>query len=312
MRFITERRDGPWMLSLNPFDPHAPFDAPPEYLARVKTDRLPLPLFRETDIERQKAFLALDQQTRVAVDPRVRRANSPVVEAEHDLVASSAPASYDALEVKANYYAMIMLIDAQFGRIVQTLRDTGQLDNTIIIYMSDHGELLGDHGLILKGCRFFEGLVHVPMIFSWPERFRRGLHSDALVESVDIAPTLLEAAGLPVPESMQGRSLLPILTGQADSRVHKSRVVCEFKDAIGGPQHTDHTHGSMVFDGRYKSVVYHGHQIGELYDLQDDPGEFDNLWDEPAARDLMMERLKAHLDAMMATVAAGPPRSVAY
>ena len=312
MRFITERRDGPWMLSLNPFDPHAPFDAPPEYLARVKTDRLPLPLFRETDIERQKAFLAIDQQTRVAVDPRVRRANSPVVEAEHDLVASSAPASYDALEVKANYYAMIMLIDAQFGRIVQTLRDTGQLDDTIIIYMSDHGELLGDHGLILKGCRFFEGLVHVPMILSWPERFRRGLHSDALVESVDIAPTLLEAAGLPVPESMQGRSLMPILTGQADPHVHKTRVVCEFKDAIGGPQHVDHTHGSMVFDGRYKSVVYHGHRIGEIYDLKSDPGEFDNLWDDPAARDLKLDLLRQHLDAMMATVSAGPPRGVAY
>ena len=178
--------------------------------------------------------------------------------------------------------------------------------------MSDHGELLGDHGLILKGCRFFEGLVHIPMIFSWPGRFKQGLQSEALVESVDVAPTLLEAAGLPVPESMQGKSLLALLEGRAEPHQHKPHVICEFKDSIGGPAHADHTHGSMVFDGRYKSVVYHGHQIGELYDLQNDPGEFDNLWDQPAARDLKLERLKAHLDAMMATVAAGPPRSVAY
>lgn len=312
IRFIHEQRDGPWLLSLNPFDPHAPFDAPPEYLAKVRAESLPFPLFRDSDIERQKAFVAIDQQTKVAVDPRVRRQGSKVVEREHDLVASKPPDAYDALEVKANYYAMIMLIDDQFRRIVDALRDSGQLDNTLIVYMSDHGELLGDHGLILKGCRFFEGLVHIPMIFSWPERFTKGLQSEALVESVDVAPTLLEAAGLAVPESMQGKSLLPILEGRADPHRHKDRVIAEFHDSIGGPRHTDHTHGSMVFDGRYKSVVYHGHQAGELYDLQQDPGEFDNLWDVPAARELKMERLKAHLDAMMATVSAGPPRSLAY
>ncbi len=312
IRFVTEQRNGPWLLSLNPFDPHAPFDAPPEYLAKINATALPFPLFRESDIERQRAFAAIDQQARVAVDPRVRRKASPVVEREHDLVASAPPDAYDALEVKANYYAMIMLIDDQFRRIVDALRETGQLDNTLIVYMSDHGELLGDHGLILKGCRFFEGLVHIPMIFSWPARFASGLQSEALVESVDVAPTLLEAAGLPVPESMQGRSLLPLLEGRADPHRHKDCVVSEFKDSIGGPAHTDHSHGSMVFDGRYKSVVYHGHRIGELYDLQSDPGEFDNLWDDPAARELKAERIRAHLDAMMATVSAGPPRSGAY
>ena len=85
LRFITEQRDGPWMLSLNPFDPHAPFDAPPEYLARVDPESLPLPLFRDADIERQKAFAAIDQQTKVAVDPRLRKKGDTVVELEHDL-----------------------------------------------------------------------------------------------------------------------------------------------------------------------------------------------------------------------------------
>jgi arylsulfatase A-like enzyme len=312
VRFIHERRTTPWLLSLNPFDPHAPFDAPPEYLAKVDPAKMPLPLFRESDIERQKQFLAIDQQTKVAVDPRIRREVRPVAVPEHDLVASAPPEAYDALEVKANYYAMIMQIDDGLRRIIDALRDTGQLDNTIIVYMSDHGELLGDHGLILKGCRFFEGLVHIPMIISWPGRFQSGLQSDALVECVDIAPTLLEAAGLPVPESMQGRSLVPILSGQGDPHRHKPHVVCEFKDSIGGPQHSDHTHGSMVFDGRYKSVVYHGHRIGEIYDLASDPGEFDNLWDDPGARELKLDRLKYHLDALAGTISAGPPRNIAY
>ncbi|MBK9609460.1 MAG: DUF4976 domain-containing protein [Betaproteobacteria bacterium] len=138
------------------------------------------------------------------------------------------------------------------------------------------------------------------------------MRSEALVEAVDVAPTLLEAAGLPVPESMQGRSLVSLLEGRADADRHKPCVVTEFHDSIGGPKHADHTHGSMVFDGRYKSVVYHGHRIGELYDLQDDPGEFDNLWDESSARDLKLERLKAHLDALAGTISAGPPRAVDY
>ncbi len=144
------------------------------------------------------------------------------------------------------------------------------------------------------------------------DRVAKGLQSEALVESVDVAPTLLEATGLPVPESMQGRSLLSQLEGRADPHRHKDCVVAEFKDSIGGPAHNDHSHGSMVFDGHYKSAVYHGHRIGELYGLQNDPGEFDNLWDDPAARELKAERIRAHLDAMMATVSAGPPRSVAY
>lgn len=312
IRFITEQRDGPWMLSLNPFDPHAPFDAPPEYLARVNAESMPLPLFRDTDIERQKAFAAIDQQTRVAVDPRSRRKVAAVVETEHDLVASAPPLAYDALEVKANYYAMIMLIDDQLRRIVDVLRSTGQLENTIIVYMSDHGELLGDHGLILKGCRFFDGLVRIPLIFSWPGELRAGLRSDALVESIDVAPTLLQAAGLEVPGSMQGRSLLPLMRGETDPQHHKAAVISEFKDSIGGPQYGDHSHGSMVFDGRYKSVVYHGHRIGELYDTQADPGEFENLWDDPGARDLKLEQLKLHLDTMMATISAGPERRLAY
>ncbi|MEP7327767.1 MAG: sulfatase-like hydrolase/transferase [Betaproteobacteria bacterium] len=310
IRFITEHRDGPWMLSVNPFDPHAPFDAPPEYLAKVRAADLPLPLFRESDLVRQPAFAAIDQQTKVAIDPRIRKHVAPVAAGDHDAIASRPPDDYDALEVKANYYAMIMLIDDQLGRIVDTLRDTGQLVDTIIVYMSDHGEMLGDHGLILKGCRFFEGLVHVPLIVSWPEHVMHGVISNALVETIDVAPTLLAAAGLPIPDSMQGRSLLPLLTGQTDPHRHRSHVVCEYFDAMGG--HPDHTHGTMVFDGRFKSVVYHGHAIGELYDLEHDPGEFDNLWDQPAHRELWGTRIKYHLDAMMGTIGIGPPRFANY
>lgn len=308
-RFIADRRDGPWCLSVNFFDPHAPFDAPPEALARVNAASLPLPLWRPSDAERWRDFETVDQQQKKPVDPTIRRNAAPApppAHRDHDKVASHVPEDYDALQVKANYYAMIEFIDAQVARLMDTLRATGQLDNTIILYHSDHGEMLGDHGLVLKGCRFFDGLVRVPMIWSCGDRFRPQA-SDALVELVDIAPTLLEAADIEVPWPMQGRSLLPILEGRADPNSHKSHVVSEFKDSIGG--HPDHTHGSMVFDGRYKSVVYHGHPVGEIFDHAADPGEFDNLWHDTALR---ADRLKTHLDALAATISAGPPRSALY
>jgi arylsulfatase A-like enzyme len=310
IRFITDRRDGPWCLSLNFFDPHAPFDAPPEALAKVDAATLPLPLWRASDAERWRDFARIDQQQVVPLDPTIRRNPAPAPSTEprdHDKVASHVPEDYDALQVKANYYAMIEHLDGQLARILATLSDSGQEGETIILFHSDHGEMLGDHGLVLKGCRFFEGLVHVPMIWRWPGRAQAALESDALVELVDIAPTLLEAAGIDIPWQMQGRSLLPILEGRADPHAHKQRVVCEFKDSIG--QGRDRSHGSMVFDGRFKSVVYHGHPIGEIFDHASDPGEFENLWHDTALR---AERLQVHLDALAATISAGPPRSALY
>lgn len=312
IRFIHEERNSPWLLSINPFDPHPPFDPPQEYLDRYRPEDMPYPLFEQSDIEHQKLFQAIDQQAVEAKDPYAPPPDTlmSTEEVSREDMGSVPPPHYDIRKIKACYYAMIELIDNQFGRILESLQQTGQLDNTIIIYMSDHGELLGDHGLIYKGCRFFDGLVRVPLIISWPGHFQAGLHSDALVELVDLPPTLLEAAGLDIPENMQGTSLYPLLTGQGDPHVHKSHVICEYYDAIGGLP--DHSHGTMYFDGRYKMCVYHGHDIGELYDLQQDPGEFRNLWLDPAAESLKLEILKNHFDAMMATNSAGIPRSGNY
>ena len=209
-------------------------------------------------------------------------------------------------KVKACYYAMVELIDQQFGRIINELKETNQLENTIIIFTSDHGELLGGHGLLYKGCRFFEALVHVPLIISFPERFQQNLLSQALVELVDLPPTLLEVAGLHIPEFMQGKSLVSILSGQTNPDYHKEHVVCECNDALQLP---DASHGTMYFDGRYKSIVYHGHNIGEIYDLESDPGEFHNLWNEPDCKDLKEALLVKHFDAIMATSSAGIPRT---
>jgi len=285
--FMLAGRDGPWLMSVNPFDPHPPFDPPAEYLERMDVESMPLPLFQPQELESQLAFAGIDHQT---AEPR-------------------APSDYDARRMVAAYYAQIELFDAQVGRMVDALEASGQREDTIVIFMSDHGEMLGDHGLLLKGCRFYEGAVHVPLIVAWPGLFRSGLRSDALVELTDIVPTLLEAAGLPIPVDVQGVSLLPILTGRADPGRHRDFVRCEYHDALARP---NASHANMIFDGRYKLVVYHGHEVGELYDLQADPHEYRNLWGDPGALPIKCRLMKCLFDAAMLATDEGQPRVGRY
>ncbi len=205
----------------------------------------------------------------------------------------------------AAYYAQIELIDDQVGRVLDALETTEQHGNTIVVFMSDHGQMLGDHGLEHLGCRFYEGAVHVPLIISWPGHLQEGLRSDALVELTDLVPTLLETAGLPVPGNIQGKSLLPILTGQANPSTHRGFVRCEYHDALARPHGS---HANMMFDGRHKLCVYHSQAIGELYDLKEDPQEFDTLWGDPDCQGSKCELTKRLFDAVMLSTDEGQPR----
>ena len=326
IEFITEQRaaDTRWLACVNIYDPHPPFNPPQEYRDRYHPAAMPGPLFRDSDLAQQERLAAVDFQSR-GRPPDDLDIRSPVIPespgregagASGGSGASGAPAggrsampahasARDARTLQAAYYAMIELIDDQVGRVLDALRASGQTDDTLVIFTSDHGEMLGDHGLIQKGCRFYEGLVRVPLMLSWPGRIRAGQHSDALVELTDLAPTLLEAAGEQVPEWMQGSSLLPMSTGAAPLDRHRDAVWCEYFDALDAP---DATRATMYRRGRYKLVVYHGHGLGELYDLERDPGEFDNLWDDPRHAALKADLLLDSYAAAMAAVDVGTRR----
>ena len=297
--FIDRERDTPWLLSVNIYDPHPPFTPPRTYADRFDPIDMPGPHFRDSDLEQQAQLEAVDFQGEVLT-----------------------PEQRDAKVVQALYYAMIAHIDDQLARILRELDDTGQRDNTVVILTTDHGETLGDHGLMEKGCRFYEGLVRVPLIFSWPGHFSGSLRSNALVELLDIMPTVLELAGLEVPDYVQGKSLLPILCGEAPSDHHRDFVRCEYFDAIDTESAARPTgqlgrvsvgHGdkpdsdsfdrqrgswaTMYRDQRYKLVVYHGMGLGELYDLHEDPWEFDNLWDDTAHQSTKADLVFASFDS---------------
>ena len=286
LEFIGENRDQPWLISVNPYDPHPPYNPPWEYYRRFDPEKLPGPHFQESDLAHQARLAKVDFQS----TPR-------------------RPEEIGAKRIQAAYYAMIEQVDEQFGRIVDALDQSGQRENTVIVFMSDHGESLGDHGLTQKGCRFFDGLSRVPLIWSWPGHFQSGMQSDALVELTDVAPTLLQLAGLPIPRGMQGRSLLPILTGNASPHQHRDFVRCEYYDAIDQP---DRTFATMYRDRRWKLIVYHDHGIGELYDMANDPYEFNSLWDDPEHQSLKIELLQKSFDASVRALDYGPERIMPY
>ncbi len=304
LRFLEEKRDGPWLLSINPYDPHSPYLPPSEFLERYDPAAMPPPLFEPGDLERQSRFHAIRAQNVFARDPRDTAMPVPA--------SADAGTRFNGRLVKCGYYAMIEMIDQHLGELLAWLEDAGELERTLVVFHSDHGELLGDHGLVFKGARFFEGSVRVPLVFSWQGRIEGGRRLRGLTELIDVAPTLLEAAGVAVPYRMQGRSLWPALTGRAPD-TGKPLVVSEFHDSCNFSEAGDDpTQAFMSFDGRYKMITYRGHGLGELYDLEEDPGEFDDLWEEDGCDELKLAVMHRHADAILGAISAGPRRSTRY
>lgn len=306
IEFIHDHASAPWLASVNIYDPHPPFNPPQSYRDQFDPASMPGPLFQPGDLEQQGELAGVDFQSQ-GRDPNELDIRIPVLSAM-PVAGAQTPTSAgarDAKTLQAAYYAMIRQIDDQVGRILDALEESGQRENTVVIFMSDHGEMLGDHGLIQKGCRFYEGLVRVPLIWSWPGRFPENRRNDALVELTDIAPTLLGLAGLQVPDDMHGRPLLPLLVEEAPAQDHRQWVRSEYYNALDLP---DGTYATMYRDERFKLVVYHGHGIGELYDLVDDPHEFYNLWDDTEYMSIKLSLMQRSFDESMLAMDPGPRR----
>ncbi|MDA1066253.1 MAG: sulfatase-like hydrolase/transferase [Verrucomicrobia bacterium] len=277
IEFISRNEDQPWFLTVNIYDPHPPFVPPKEYADRFDPKDMPGAHHKESDRVMHEKLKGADFQKASKV--------------------YRSPAEFDGKKEQALYYAMIAQIDDQFARLLQALDDSDQRNNTLIVFSSDHGEALGDHGLILKGCRFYEGLVRVPLIFSWPGVVQQNVQVGGLVELLDMSATILDFAGLEIPEYFQGNSLRSHLEGKASGEQIRDSVRCEYFDAVDA-HFTDGngTFATMYRRGQYKLCVYHGLKLGELYDLASDPWEHNNLWDSPEHQSLKHELIYESFD----------------
>jgi arylsulfatase A-like enzyme len=191
----------------------------------------------------------------------------------------------------AVYHGYCSYIDAQVGRLLAGLEEEGILDETLVVFASDHGEMLGQRGLWHK-MQAYEESLRVPLIISAPW-IRQGERSRALASLIDIAPTLLDLAGAGVPLEYEGESLLPLLDGRRD-KTEREYVYAEQEPL--GPFHGE-SDWRMVSDGRWKYVWNYGDK-DELYDLEADPWEVDNLA-EDVAHGAVLDRLKTNLAEWM-------------
>ncbi|MCX5659432.1 MAG: sulfatase-like hydrolase/transferase [Planctomycetota bacterium] len=210
---------------------------------------------------------------------------------------------HDEAELRRNmavYYGMTSFMDQQIGRILGRLDALGLADNTLVVFSTDHGHFLGQHGLVAKGAFHYEDLLRVPFLVRWPGRVPAGQSSEALQSLIDLAPTFLSAAGAPTPGLMQGVSQLDVWRGrEATARDH---VLVENR-------HQPTTvHLRTYIDRQYKMTVYRGRPYGELFDLERDPNELRNLWDDPAHAAVKAETLRRFVDAELRREPTRMPR----
>ncbi|MBN2152118.1 MAG: sulfatase-like hydrolase/transferase [Candidatus Lokiarchaeota archaeon] len=173
----------------------------------------------------------------------------------------------------AAYRGMVSLIDKYIGEILQQLDRLGLADNTIVVFTTDHGDFYGQHGLVTKGPFHYEDLLRLPFIVRYPGKVPAGKTSDALQSHVDIAPTLMSLLGLPVPAFMAGVDQSGVWTGTEGQARDHVLVEMHHSPAL--------VHLKTLVDRRYKVTVYNEATHGELFDLQEDPGEKRNLWSDP-------------------------------
>lgn len=246
--------ESPLFLKVSFARPHSPYDPPQRLLDEYEEKEIPAPYIGDWC-----------GKYATQLDP---------VKADKDAPFANFGTEY-AKNSRKYYYANVTFIDEEIGKIIQALKDKGMYDNALICYVSDHGDMLGDHYHWRKTYPY-EGSTHVPYIVKWPESFgiKEGIKVDEPVELRDLLPTFLDASGAQIPEEMDGLSLLALVD---ESRKHTWRQYIDLEHATC---YAKENYWCALTDGKIKYVwnFYTGEE--ELFDLSKDPGELRNLVSE--------------------------------
>jgi arylsulfatase A-like enzyme len=251
--------DQPWCLYLGLIGPHDPYDVPHKYLDLYDLQDIPLP---ESYSDRMGDKPGIYQRMRDQIFGQLTER--------------------EVREGIRHFWAYCSYLDGLFGRVLDALENTGQAENTLVLYCADHGDYVGEHGLFAKGIPCFRGAYHVPAVIRWPRGLKTpGERLDAFVSLADFGPTFLEAAGVRTDRHLVGKSLMPFLAGVTPT---------DWRDDI----HTQCNGVELYYTQRsvttkdYK-YTFNGFDKDELYDLVEDPHEMRNLAADPAYRDVLQQ-----------------------
>lgn len=287
IEFINHPREEgeSFCLMANFFDPHHPFGAPEEFRNKIDTNAIPIPNTRDNELS-----------------------NKPAIQEYYSEKSYGGTAAgfkeysdEEIREIRAQYWAMVALVDHEVGRILDELDKAGLTEDTLVVFSSDHGEMLGNHQQLLKGPQLYEDLTHVPLIAKWPGQIASGMSIDSLVQWVDLPATFLDAAGCSPSRGGQGASLLPLISGESDN--WRNWAISEYRDS--GFSMNPQLMTTMLRFEKWKLIIWHGkpatggERDGELYDLDVDPHELQNLFHE-ISHIKIRRRLKSLLLDVMA------------
>ncbi len=284
--------DQPFLAWASFHDPHPPYTVPEPWASMYDPDDMQPGRIREGEHDHNPPHFA-EAMKEDADFAKLFPPSDGAIHGGHSQV-------HDVEQLKKNmaiYYGMTSFMDAQIGRILDTLDRLEIADNTLVVFTTDHGHFLGQHGLTAKAIHHYEDLLRIPLLVRWPGgNVPAGRVADDIQNIVDLTPTFLRAAGLDVPGTITGLDALPSWRGNGPVRNwsvtenHHGRDVCHMRTYV---------------NQRYKITVYRTWDDGELFDLQEDPGEVRNLWHEPEAAGLKAALL---VEFMQATLQSEPMR----
>ena len=271
----------PTFLHIGFLGPHDPYDPVPRYLELYADADIPLPEVTEDELA------GIPEDLFVSNERRERMSNMTAIKGSH--------ATPDRLRrMRKCYYANVTMIDETIGRIVEALQRKGVFEEAVIVFTSDHGDHLGDHGLYYKG-DLFDTIVKVPLIVRAPDLAERGRIVDDLVSQLDVARYLLDVASVPA-DGLSGISLRGTL--EQGTPHQRKYVFAEEGASVLRPAPDILT---MVRSAEHKMIHFAGRETGQLFDLDADPGETRNLWHDAGYRDVRHALTAELLDWMCAT-----------
>ncbi|MDT8391507.1 MAG: sulfatase-like hydrolase/transferase [Lentisphaeria bacterium] len=278
------------------FDPHPQYMVPEPYARMYDPDRVTVPEHTEGEFDDKPPYFALSQEQ----DPDFSAFKTD----EGSNAIHGAGSHLRTRETKAKHiatmYGMMTMLDKYIGKILDKLDSLGLTKDTLVVFTSDHGDFWGQHGLTRKAIHHYEDLLRVPLIASSPGTIPAGVVSEAIQSTVDLAPTFLSFADIPVPRRMTGLDAKACWTGGVPAHRHH---------AIVENRHNPTTMNIKTYiEERHKITIHFNQPYGELYDLQEDPGELTNLWDVPEAGAIKQQLLLKFLHADMAIESMPMPR----
>ncbi len=258
--FLRQYDDSrPFFLSVGFFYPHPPLNPPREFLEMYDPPSLPLPYQHPADMENSSHRDITEEQWRA---------------------------------MKAAFYALCTHIDHHVGHILDTLEATGLAKNTVVVFTSDHGDMLGDHGQVAKGPSNYDEIIHVPCIIRAPDQLPQNRRVSGMVESIDLYPTLAALCDVQVEPGVNGQNMLSLLRGETETG--RPDILVEFKDPRTGVAL------ETLRTDQYKYFHYNdGREV--LYDLNEKPAEVFDRSDEPTYNEPLDQLRKRLLTRLIAS-----------